>query len=401
MSIGGEARPYFEWYRNEDWGEQPGDDGYLLQRYMLHADLHLGRHVRLFGQLKSGLQNGRHSAPRPPDEDRLDAHQAFAEVRFDVAGERSLAVRAGRQEFNFGSGRLVSMREGPNVRQSFDGVRLTLRERAWRVDAFAVKPVATKPDVFDDRAISGQSFWGVYAVRPLAPLVWLPKKGNVDLYYFGLDKKAARFNQGVAREQRQTIGARWWSRSEPFDYNYELVYQFGKFGRGDIRAWTVASENGYTFARARFRPRVGIKANVTSGDKDPNDPDLQTFNPLFPRGAYFGQLVSIGPLNHRDLHPSLDLKLARAVALTADWVFYWRQSLRDGVYGIPGNLLRTGLKSQARFAGHQPGVEINWQFDRHTTFTLNYARFFTGRFLRETPPGRNTTYIAVWATYKF
>lgn len=398
VSIGGEARPYYERYRNEDWGSEPQDEsGYLLQRYMLHADFHLGRRVRFFGQLKSGIESGRRGGPRRPDEDKLDIHQAFADVRWDFSDNRSLLLRAGRQEMSFGSSRIIGFREGPNVRQSFDGARATLRAGEWRVDGFATKPVETDTGFFDDAPTTSQTLWGVYAVRPL-PLV---PKVNVDLYYIGYDRKRARFDQGTAREIRHSVGTRLWGRAAGWDYNTELIYQRGKFGQGDIRAWTTALDTGYTFRRARFSPRVGLRANVTSGDDDPHDPDLQTFNPLFPRGDYFGQLVSVGPLNHRDLHPTLDLVFGRGVSLTADWVFYWRDSTRDGVYGVSGNLLRAGSGSRARFIGHQPGVEVRWEMDRHTTFTINYAGFSTGRYLRQTPPGNNTGYFAAWVTYNF
>jgi hypothetical protein len=398
VAIGGEARPYYERYTNEEWGGEPEDrSGYLLQRYMLHADFHLGSRVRFFGQVKNGIETGRRGGARPPDEDLLDVHQAFLDVRWGSGGESSLTVRAGRQELNYGSARLVGVREGPNVRQSFDGGRLMLRAGGWRADGFLVKPVRTARGFFDDAPVSSQTLWGAYVVRPLVFI----RQGNVDLYYIGFDRREARFDQGRGRETRHSVGARLWGGRGGLDYNTELIYQFGGFGRGDISAWTVASDTGYTLRDARLRPRVGVKANVTSGDRDPGDQTLQTFNPLFPRGAYFGQLVSVGPLNHTDLHPTLDLNLPRGVSATLDWVFYWRTSTRDGVYGIPGNLLRTGRRSNARFVGHQPGVEVRWQIDRHTTFTVNYARFQTGRFLRETPPGENTTYFAAWVTYKF
>ena len=399
VSVGGEARPYYERYRNEEWGSAPQDlSGYFLQRYMLHADFHFGESVRFFGQLKSGIETGKRGGPGPPDEDLLDVHQAFLDLVWNFSRKRSLTLRAGRQELNYGSGRLISMREGPNVRQSFDGAVLMLRAGAWRVDGFVVKPVETDAGFFDDAAVSSHTLWGAYAVRPLPRL--LPG-GNIDLYYIGLDRLRARFDQGREREIRQTVGTRLSGERRGWDYNAELVYQFGNFGRGNIRAWTVASDAGGTLRSVRMSPRLGFKANVTSGDRDPNNPDLGTFNPLFPKGAYFGQLASIGPLNHRDLHPTLDLTFPRGVTLTADWVFYWRQSTRDGLYGIPGNLLRTGQLSSARFIGHQPGVEVRWRVNRHIDFTVNYARFLAGRFLRETPPGEDTTFFAAWVTYRF
>src|SRR5262245_6705837 len=47
LTLGGEVRPYYEWFRNEDWGDAPEDlSGFLLQRYMVHADFHLGKKLR-------------------------------------------------------------------------------------------------------------------------------------------------------------------------------------------------------------------------------------------------------------------------------------------------------------------------------------------------------------------
>ena len=81
LSLGGEVRQQYERFTNEEWGAEPRDDsGYWLQRLMVHADLRLGRQVRLFGQLKSGIEAGRVGGPRRPDEDRLDLHQGYAEL---------------------------------------------------------------------------------------------------------------------------------------------------------------------------------------------------------------------------------------------------------------------------------------------------------------------------------
>src|SRR5437868_7974437 len=69
-SFGGEFRETWERFHN-DFGSSPADaDGYLLQRFLLHADLHLGDHVRTFVELQSGLEYGRVGGPRPSiDED--------------------------------------------------------------------------------------------------------------------------------------------------------------------------------------------------------------------------------------------------------------------------------------------------------------------------------------------
>src|SRR5262245_3183869 len=399
VTVGGEVRLYYESFRNETWGSEPVDNnGFWLQRLMLHADWHFGERVRVFSQLKSGEIEGRVGGPRPPDKDNLDVHQLFVDYHFSTEKLRSLTLRVGRQELSFGSSRLIGFREGPNIRLSFDGVRLLVQYKLWTLDAFAVMPVEVDPGFFDDGPIHGQNLWGVYAVRPLQVI---GENDKVDVYYFGLDKKRARFNQGSAREVRHTVGARIWNTRTPLDYNYEFAYQFGTFGKGRINAWTAASDTGYTFEGARLRPRLGLKADVTSGDKDPNNPDLQTFNALFPKGAYFGELSPVGPYNHMDLHPAINLKIHKQVELLTEWVWYWRTSTRDGVYGVPGNLERTGNTSRERFVGQSLYAGLHVDLDRHTTFDAVFARFLVGAFLRGVPPARDTTYFSAWLTYKF
>src|SRR5262245_14971835 len=49
LSLGGELRERYEYFHNSNWGRGPQDTGgYLLQRYMIHADLHLGPDVPVF-----------------------------------------------------------------------------------------------------------------------------------------------------------------------------------------------------------------------------------------------------------------------------------------------------------------------------------------------------------------
>lgn len=399
LTIGGEARPFYEYFRNEIWGAEPHDDnGWVLQRYMLHTDFHLGRKFRAFAQIKSGLINNRVGGARPPDLDKLDLHQLFFDYNFWGGKDKSLMLRAGRQEISFGTSRLVGTREGPNVRQSFDGVRVSSKFRKWLFDAFLVKPVSTEKGIFDNNGQKQQTFGGVYAISPNG---FLTRNGKIDLYFFTLDRKSARFNQGTAREIRQSVGTRIWNNVDALDYNFEFVYQFGKFSAGRINAWTAASDTGYTIKKWLFKPRFGLNANRTSGDKDPQDNNLQTFNALYPRGAYFGISSPIGPYNHTDLHGSVLLNIRRNFAINLDWINYWRTSRRDAVYSVAGTILKSGDRSRALFIGREFTVEGSYKFDSHLTLTANISRFQVGKFLRESPPAENTNYYAAWLTYKF
>lgn len=393
LTAGGQVRQQYERFANEEWGsEAPDSNGYWLQRYMFHVDAKVSRRLRLFGQVKSGIEIGRAGGPRPPDEDDLDLHQGYVDVIFD-----HVTARVGRQELSYGSSRLVSIREGPNVRQSFDAVRAMVQRGDWRIDVFGGWVAQTRTGVFDDATDTGRALWGVYGVKQYGS----KRTHGVDLYYLGYRRREARYDQGAGRERRHSVGARIWGSREPWDYNFEVVGQLGRFDEARIRAWTVASDAGYRLPLAG-RPRLGLRADITSGDRDRTDDRLGTFNPMFPRGAYFGLVATTGPSNHRDLHPQVTVSIRDAATVTISWLFFWRDQIGDGLYGIPGNLLRSGAGTHSRFVGHSPGIEAEWQVNRHVSVTGNVSAFTAGPFVQQSgPPASDVGFVAAWATYRF
>ncbi|HMJ64382.1 MAG TPA: alginate export family protein [Candidatus Binatia bacterium] len=79
LSIGGDARLRCEYFHNPSWGAAPQDnDGYWLQRYLVHRDLHITAWFRAFAQFQSALINDRVGGPRPTDKDILELHQGLS-----------------------------------------------------------------------------------------------------------------------------------------------------------------------------------------------------------------------------------------------------------------------------------------------------------------------------------
>jgi hypothetical protein len=399
LTIGGEAREVWEQIGNDNWGESPFWNAYLNERYMVHFDFHYGKHVRTFVELKSGLNSYRIGGPRPIDEKKLDFQAGFLELG-TTEGENSASLLVGRQELEYGSGRLVDVREGPNVRLSFDGFRLKTKVHSWKIDGLAFRPDFDNPGFFDNAPNNQVGFWGVYGTRSTTGGTTL------DLYYLGLDRKQATFERGTALEVRHSLGARF---SRPiatehpgWDFDYEGLWQFGTFGSANIRAWTVASETGCRLPTLPLKPRFSAKADISSGDH-PNSNALGTFNPLFPKGNYFGVLATTGPgpINFVDLHPHVETLFPHDVSVSVDWIFQWRESVEVGVYAVPGFLITAANGSHARYVGNRPGTEIRWQANRHLWFQADYGIFFAGPFLKQAGPGRNLNYWALWAGYKF
>jgi hypothetical protein len=157
----------------------------------------------------------------------------------------------------------------------------------------------------------------------------------------------------------------------------------------------------YRFETAPGGPRLGLRANVTVGDANRNDSRLGTFNPLFPRGGYFGLIASAGPSNQMDLHPIVTHNPRSDLLIATGWLFFWRHRTADGIYTTSGNLLRSANGTSSRFVGHSPGVEAEWQVTDQLSLTGNASLFTAGPFIQESGPAHTIGYLAGWATYRF
>jgi len=400
LSLGGEARVTYERFGNQNFGLTPPDpDGYLLQRYLLHTDVHAGSRVRVWTEFNSGLENGRIGGPRPViDEDKLDLHQAFVDLTVGATGPSAAVLRVGRQEIALGAGRMYALREGPNVPLSFDGVRAIAHAGPWRLDGWAARPVDNTPGVFDDRSHHSFNVWGVYGSR----VITLSRQSvGLDVYYLGLARDAAHFDQGTAKETRHTFGARVWQKGV-WAYDAEAMFQAGRFGAGDIRASRFVIEGSHLVADAVWSPRLGLVLDVASGDKNPADPNLQTFNALFQSGTYSGRAQLLGPSNSIRFEPSVTLAPARHVLVSAGWGFYWRQSAYDALYGIPGQVVVPSNGVTDRYEGSRPTAQIDWQLTRHLSAHVNWIYAFNGRFEERSVHATPTmSYVSSWVTYRF
>ncbi len=398
VSLGGEARLRYEHFTNSGFGSGPQTPaGYLLQRYLFHADFHFGDHVRFFTQVQSGIENGRNGGPRATDMDKLEFHQAFVDFKASSDAKHFVTFRLGRQEFEFGSGRLFSASEVLNVRRSFDGFRITGQAGAWTFHAVAAKPLETNVGILDDVPDHTQTVWGVGAVHPIPGL----GGGNASLYYIGYSRRLGRFDSGSGQELRHTLGSRIFGKKGGLDYNYEFVYQGGSFGPRSIRAWAVATDSTYALGRMPWTPTPGLRFDAASGNKNANTDHLGDFNPLFPGTAYSGKIGLLGPTNIIDLTPTFKLKPYKHLTLTGEWGVFWRQSIDDGIYGIAVNLFKPGRPSRARYIANQPDLQVQCPVNRHFTLVAIFTQFRAGRFIEETPPSKTVGYVTLYGTYRF
>lgn len=394
LTLGGEARLRGEAYDELDLGFNDAvKSDYLLARLMLHADVRASSHVRGFVQLRVGDAWGAERPLSPVQVNDVDVNQAFVDVAVPT-GNDQIGLRLGRQEMSFGSSRMVSVREGPNIRLSFDGARAFWNlDTGRRVDVFYARPVLPAAHAFDDRSSRDYQFWGVYGTTPIEPGL------GIDLYYFGVDRSRVAFGQGVSPETRHTLGGRLFGRRGPWDWDLEAAYQFGDFGARSIRAYTFANDFGYTLKSAPWSPRLGLRLDVASGDADASDNRLDTFEVPFPRLPYLTEASFLAPANIIDVHPTLTLNPRREVRLTFDYVAVWKHRQADTFY-LPSLRPVAGTADTGRFVGSLVQAAARWDVTSQLSLDVLYTRAYVSDGLKRAG-GRDSDFFLVAGTTRF
>jgi len=170
ISFGGEIREQFQYYNNQNFGDVPPSfkqacTVQLWHRAMAHTNIELGSKLRMFAQLGSTL---RFLNPYPAvpeiDENQLSLHQAFIDYQF----KKKWMARLGRQEISYGNHRLITFREGPNTRLTFNAAVIEYHSGKRKVDVFAMSQVISKTGVLDDQSFK-DIIIGAYASERIVP----------------------------------------------------------------------------------------------------------------------------------------------------------------------------------------------------------------------------------------
>lgn len=394
LQLGGEARLRADHVSQPLFGRAPvSDDSYWQHRLQLHADLHLlDDRLRAFLQVEDTRSHGQ-DLVGPRDQGRSDVHQAFLESNW-VLDDARLGVRLGRQEMAYGAHALVTYAETPNIRQNFDGLRTSLSAKdGRRLELFAVRPVAYDKDDFDDGSDDSTSFYGLYGTLP-----WGQGMG-VDLYGMGIERDQITWNGRAGAEARYTLGTRLYGQRAGFDWSWDVMHQFGDFEGKDISAWSLWGEGGYTLQNP-WKLRLGMRLDASSGDRDPNDGELNTFDPLYTKTGVYGEAGLIAPANLIAVGPVLGFSPHRDVRVEPAIFRLWRQSDEDAVY-LPGT---RAVPGSAAVSGHDLGtsyrVNTRWTPTANLTLDLDYQFYDTGSVFQRLG-GKGTHFISLRTSFRF
>jgi hypothetical protein len=285
--------------------------------------------------------------------------------------------------------RFVSVRDGPNVRQSYDAAWADYETGPWRFIGFYSQPVQNRQYyAFDDYSSGAQTFSGARVERQLSEII------SVAAYWAYFTQDGVRYLTASGDEHRHIVDLHVAGGLDGFDWDVEGMGQVGYIDSKDIRAWYFGAIGGYTFKEVAWSPRLGLQFDIASGNSNPNGGTLGTFNPLFPNGYYFALAGYTGFPNVVHLKPSLTLHPTAASKLMLAVAPQWRQTTADAVYTQPNVPVPGTVGQPDSYTGTYFQLRLDWQLTRQLSFAVEAVHFAVGDVIRRVG-GRDADYVGV------
>ena len=394
MRFGGESRVRYEGFTGSGFRHN-SDDDHVLTRLRINFTVRPSRRLVFVIQgqdarvFLSGIQ------PVPTTyQDKVDLRIAYVEI----GAEKDLfAVRAGRQEMDFGEQRLLGYNGWRNSAQSFDAVRLIVRHGGVRFDIFASAPVQIQ-DRFS-RIVPGNNIHGVYGSIPERR--W---KFTIEPYALWRLSPAWRVEAGgFGRLDVKYPGAHVFGAVGALDYDSEIAAELGHSGTDRVRAWAGHWRAGYTRRAGPIGTHWFGEYNHASGDRDPHDGFQGGFTAPYPSvHDRYGLADQVGWKNIHHVRSGVELALGRGWQLIPNIHNYWLASRMDGLFS-PSNTELTVVEKGARSnrVGWEADLSAAWSITKLLQTGFGYTRLFPGAFLREATPGVAYNYGYCFVGYRF
>jgi len=389
VTVGGQLRLRYE-YDDQFNVKQyaPGTtDHILLERLTLHTDIRWKKWLRVYVELRDAHAFLTHMKasdfPKAnPYNDHLDIRQGFVEAF--TAEDDPVGIKVGRQQISYGDQRVFGPGQWGNTgRWCFDAAMIILRNRDLRLDLWAARPVQNRPEVWPNH----------WAAAPTLAVAYLQTR----TLPFRLDFFYVMKHDGTGTVQGETgkgdllshsIGLQFEGKaaSDVLDYSGTFVYQFGRRASDRLTAAGANVRLGAT-APIAWKPRLAAQFTWGSGDRDPHDGQVGTFDGVL-GGAdiyFYGQMNLFFWANLRDYEADLHLHPMDGLEVRAEYHYFTLDRPRDAWYTTGLKALRQDPNGRAgRELGHELDLRATWRAYRGVELMIGYSHFFPGAFVRAT-----------------
>lgn len=399
LSLSGEMRVRTD-YTTSPGLEDAADERLDTLRLMGGADLRIGKHVRVFGELAHGSASGKNIGdPVGVVRNDLLVSQAFVDVQGEVGG-LEVGARYGRQFFTDGTPYLISTRNGATVLTPFTGTRAWVRSSNWRADVFDFNFVSLGNEGWsDDRTNEARRFKGINTSFVL-PKSWTGGgELFVDPFFWRYENDARRWGASLERESRDYAGARIWGQAHGVTIDWAVARQTGSFGERDIDALHVFTQQSLSLGDGAAAPKVGLRMDYASGGGSYDDGPMR--NAVTPYGVpiFYSYQLALSPVNLVAIAPNISVKRG-PTTVTAELQGTWRASRRDAVYRNTDLPYAGTQVGQARRIGEVWRLQVAHVLSERASLLARYEHLAAGPALTDAGYESSDHFIA-WVNYRF
>ncbi|WP_298813838.1 alginate export family protein [uncultured Sphingomonas sp.] len=399
LTLSGEARARVNLTTNPDLREREAQRQ-DIDRLVAGADLHLGEHVRLFGEIAHGGISGPNiGAPSGFLRNRLVVQQSFADLTATV-GAADLGVRVGRQTFADGPNLLVVPRDNNTIFLTFNGVRAWGRVAKARVDVFDFTPTRLgNGGTGDDRNEDGRRFSGVSSGFVLPTTLFGGSKLYVDPFLWRLRNRAAVWGGAPAREVRTFYGLHVWGDAGPVNLDWTINHQGGSYDNRDISAWLLLLAQSYRLGKDRQAPRIGFHVDYASGSGAYGRGTLRNALAPFGNNVYYSYQLYATPTNLIAAAPNVSFQPVAKVRVALEYQLSWRDSVNDAVYRANGQAFAGTQNVSGRQIADTARAQLVWSISPRLSFTGRYEHLWAKAALTDAGY-RSSDFLAGWLSLR-
>lgn len=400
LTLSGEARLRVNHVTNPNLRDSEAQRQDIL-RLFGGADLHLGEHFRLYGELAHGTLEGENLGTVLPNlRNKLAVQQAFVDVTGTVA-DVDVGIRYGRQTFADGPNLLVVPRDNNTLYFGFNGFRAWARTAGVRADVFDFKPTQYGTGgTGDEGREDARRFSGISTGIVVPETLFGGSKLYVDPFFWRLRNRAAVWGTDSAREVRNFYGVHIWGDAGPVNLDWTINYQGGSYDDRSIKAWLVLLAQTYQLGEGKTAPRVGFHADYASGGGAYGKGTLRNALAPFGNNIYYSYQLFATPTNLMALAPNFTFSAFKKLRVTAEYQLSWRDTTTDAVYRANG----TAFAGTQNVGGRKIADTIRFQavypFTTRLSFTGRYEHLIAGPALSNAGY-KSSDFLAGWISYRF
>jgi hypothetical protein len=385
LTLSAEDRLRSHTYGNGQLAER-NDYTELQNRAIVGADLHVTPYFRLYTEFGHGDLsedgNPEVQSVTAKQKNSLSLQQLFGDFNYHMQG-LLVGAMIGRMEWTDAPEQLVSVGNGPNLHQTWNGYRLYLHTGRFRLGYFSAYPTDQNFGGYFNQTISHEEW--LHAASGSVQLLNGGTRSNLfldPLYIDNFNKNSAQGNT-TGEDHRFTYGARLYGRYDRLTIDWMGYDQTGYHIGRPVEAFLFSVGQTYKIEPFGYSTEFGVRFDGASGGGGLNSTGVtHLFNPIYADKGIYGEAEIFTYQNILVAAPNMAIRITPKLRVNLEYDLVYRENNNDAFY-TPSRAYTNTQKFGGSYAGGQVRVNTYYDLTRNVFLRLEFDQFQSGEFLKK------------------